>query len=105
MGDWAARTGGGDAACWGRRLLWMFEIGWGEGGVVSVGASAVVAFVVARCGLLGGFLGLGLWLRCSLIGCAKSVGICFGRLEGFHIVGSVRDEVGVYHSLSRTKEG
>ena len=73
--------------------------------MVSVGALADVAIDVARCGLLGGFLRLGLWLRCSLIGCAKRVGICLGRLEGFHIVGSVRDEVGVYHSLSRTKEG
>jgi hypothetical protein len=94
----------------------MFEIGGGEGRVVSVRTFAVVAaatvvvallaafVVVAGCGLLGGFLGLGVWLRCVLGACAKSVWICFERLEGFHIVGSAHDEADVYHSLSRTKE-
>lgn len=108
MGDWAVGTGGDDAASWGRRLLWMFGIAGGEGGMVSVGTLtmvAFVAFVVAQCGLLGGFLGLGLWLRCVLVGCTKSVRVCFERLESDHLIGSVHNEAVVCYSLSRTKDG
>ena len=67
MSDWAICTGGGDAACWGRRLLWMFEVGGGEGGVVSVGSLTLVAFVVvARRGLWSDFSGLRLGLGLGL---------------------------------------
>jgi len=81
----------------------MFEIGGGEGRVVSVRTFAVVVaaatvvvvvvallvalvVVVAGCGLLGGFLGLGLWLRCILGACPKSVLVWRRMLEDGHCI-------------------
>lgn len=75
--------------------------------MVSVGTLAIVAFVVARRGLLSGFLGLrldlglGLWFGCILGTCAKSVLVWVGVLEDDHGI-SIMDR---YRSLSRTKEG
>ena len=90
----------------------MSEVGGGEGGVVSVGPLVIVAvlvavaFVVAGLRLLGGFLGLCLWLSCILGACAKSVWICL--LEDKNVFLSLdlfmTRQVFITHCLARRRD-
>ena len=85
----------------------MSEIGGGEGGVVFVGSLVCfVAFIVARLRVLGGFLGLGLWLSCILGACAKSVWIFL--LEGQNVFLSLAlfmtRQAFITHCLARRRD-